>query len=165
MDFGAPAERGRVRRMQISAVAHVIAVDPGTTESAVVQWNGTAIVSAKKMPNAEVEHELATTFPGNTVLIEWITSYGMRVGQEVFDTCRWIGRFEVAAGSAILVPRREVKMWHCGKPGAKDADVIGALKEKYGEKGTKANPGTTYPLSKDAWQAFALAAYWTEKNG
>lgn len=43
-----------------------------------------------------------------------------------------------------------------------DTMVVRALKEKYGQKGTKANPGFFYGMSKDAWQAFALAAYVVE---
>jgi len=30
--------------------------------------------------------------------IEWLQSYGQAVGQSVFMTCRWVGRFEIAWG-------------------------------------------------------------------
>lgn len=143
----------------------IIAIDPGTTESAIVGWDGFKIQLATKLPNDEVMLSLSKPQRfHDTILIEWLTSYGMRVGSEVFDTCRWVGRFQMAcADRATLISRREIKMWHCGRPSVKDADIIGALKEKYGDKGTKANPGLTYSLKGDTWQAFGLATYWSEK--
>lgn len=142
----------------------ILAVDPGSSLSAYVVWDGREITDCGKITNdAMMSLVNAIHCQGGVVFIEWITSYGMRVGAEVFDTCRWIGRYEAATNfQATLVPRREVKMWHCGRPSAKDADIVGSLKEKYGEKGTKANPGLTYPLKADIWQAFALATYVTE---
>ena len=144
----------------------IIAIDPGTTHSAYLRWENGEIVFADKVANELVLERLSNPDRAlDTILIEWITSYGMRVGAEVFETCRWVGKFQMAcADRAILIPRREVKMWHCGRPSVKDADIIGALKEKYGDKGTKAAPGLTYPLKGDTWQAFALATFWSEKN-
>lgn len=145
---------------------NIVAIDPGTTHSAYVRWQNGEIIFADKPTNKIVLDRLVNPDRiAETVLIEWITSYGMRVGAEVFETCRWVGKFEMACKeTAILVPRREIKMWHCGTPSSKDADIIGALKEKYGDKGTKASPGLTYPLKGDTWQAFALATYWSERE-
>lgn len=149
----------------------VIAIDPGTTESAVAIWHDGAGVSASKLPNEEVFEAMCQLTCG-TILIEQITSYGMPVGREVFQTVWWTGRFYQFAMKfvplgvdVLMIPRKDVKLWHCGTPAAKDSNVIAALKEKYGEKGTKKAPGLTYPLSGDTWQAFALATYWTEKYG
>jgi hypothetical protein len=35
--------------------------------------------------------------------------------------------------------------------------LIRVLKDRFGEKGTKKNPGLTYGLIADMWQAFAIA--------
>jgi hypothetical protein len=53
-------------------------------------------------------------------------------------------------------------MHHCGNMRAKDKNIIQALKDKYGEKGTKADPGFFYGISSHVWQAFAVAAYVAE---
>lgn len=145
----------------------VLAFDPGSSVTAAVEWDGAIIRDAQKYANELVCGFFMST--DSIVLIEQITGYGMPVGKEVFDTCWWSGRFYEAAMEAEccvhMVPRRDVKLWHCGTPAAKDSNVIAALKEKYGEKGTKKAPGLTHPLSSDTWQAFALATYWTEKYG
>lgn len=147
----------------------VFAIDPGTTDSAYVLWDGAKILRAEIIPNTIALTELCRKeWPGMTLAIEMVASYGMPVGREVFETVLWIGRFVEAWDSrktlpaARLIYRREIKMHHCGNMHAKDANVAQALRDKYGEKGTKANPGVTYQLKSHLWQAFALATYVTE---
>lgn len=104
----------------------------------------------------------------HVVACEMIASYGMAVGQEVFNTCVQIGRFIQAykmllnAGDVILVKRQEAKMHLCHSPKAKDANVMQALKDKLGEVGTKKNPGPLYGISKHAWAALAVGVYAAE---
>lgn len=67
---------------------------------------------------------------------------GMTVGQEVFDTCVWIGRFwEIALRSGGYEPkriyRREEKLNLCGCLSAKDKNIRQALIDRYGVVGTK----------------------------
>ena len=143
----------------------ILAIDPGPEKSGVVTWDGAKVHMAKVCPNDELLTNLAVMDERENVYCEWISSYGMRVGATVFDTCRWIGRFEEAfggMGNFRLVKRMDVKLWHTGRGSSKDADVRGALIEKYGPPGTKANPGVTYGLTSHTWQAFALATYVTE---
>lgn len=98
--------------------------------------------------------------------IEMVASYGMPVGKDIFDTCVWIGRFQQElynkGWQVHLIYRRDVKLHHCGQARAKDNNIRQVLIDKYGEKGTKDNPGITYGLKADLWQAFALATYMTE---
>ncbi len=141
----------------------IIAIDPGTTESAVLRWDGRYILTAEIAPN-----ELVLTFvPINAVVLcEMVACYGMAVGKEVFETCLWIGEFRSYCKFKKipfhLVYRRDVKLHHCGNVRAKDGNVIQALKDKYGDKGTKEAPGITYGLRSHLWQAFAIATMRTE---
>ncbi len=146
----------------------VLAIDPGNIESGVVLWDGEKIIQHGKYANDEVL-QIIYHESYDTLLIEMIASYGMAVGKEVFETCVWIGRFQQARIENLpvshdirLVYRREVKLHHCQSAKAKDSNIRQALIDKYGDKGTKKAPGTTYGLSADTWQAFALATYFTE---
>ena len=138
----------------------VLAVDPGTTESAFVRWNGSKILSIGKQLN----DDLAADGTGDDInAIEMIASYGMPVGKEVFETCVWIGRFMQAWGGAELIYRKDVKMHLCGTTKAKDGNVRQALIDRLGAPGTKKNPGVTYGVSGDVWQALALAVTYYDK--
>jgi hypothetical protein len=97
-------------------------------------------------------------------VIEQIAGMGMAVGQEVFETCVWSGRFwqamEERGMQVARLPRREVKLHLCGSCRAKDANVRQALIDRYGGKekaiGNKANPGPLRGISADVWAALAV---------
>ena len=103
--------------------------------------------------------------------IESVASYGMRVGKEVFDTCKWVGRFEVFIHHCqtqtfpsweplqwpLLMPRTDVKMYLTGRATTKDSDIRASLIERFGSQGKKDTPGVLYGISKDSWSAVALA--------
>lgn len=154
------------------SVSLLIAIDPGPTESAYVFWDGERISQHGKIANEELLERLAKLDffkccprdeRRHPLYIEMIASYGMAVGKEVFETCVWIGRFLEAYGGAQLVYRKEVKLHLCGTNRAKDSNIIQALKDRFGDKGTKKDPGLTYGLKADVWQAFALAVYAADK--
>lgn len=97
---------------------------------------------------------------------------GMTVGQEVFDTCVWIGRFwEIALRSGGYEPkriyRREEKLNLCGCLSAKDKNIRQALIDRYGVVGTKKDPGFFYvngtKFAKDMWAAMAVAVTYFDK--
>lgn len=145
----------------------IISIDPGTTESAVVFWDGKRVVHADIMQNEDCIGKLAIASKDHamaTLCIEMIASYGMPVGKEVFETCVFIGRmFQLwlyHTGQAVsLIYRRDVKLHHCGSARAKDGNIRQALIDKYGAPGTKKAPGRTYGLKSHLWQAFAIATY------
>jgi len=143
----------------------ILAIDPGTTESAVVEWDGSRLLRAE-IVRSESLLALETRRP-SLVVCEMVACYGMPVGREVFETCLWIGEYRHCFRRLEipfeLVFRRDVKLHHCGSARAKDSNVIQALKDKYGDKGTKAAPGLTYKLKSHLWQAFAIATMITEK--
>jgi len=147
----------------------IIAIDPGTTESAYIVWDGTFILDHGKVLNDDIRR-LIKSYPelSTKVYIEMIASYGMPVGKETFETCLWIGRFlECCVNQQLhseLIYRKDVKMWHCNSMRAKDSNIRAALIDKYGVPGVKKAPGITYKLSGDEWQAFAICTYVTEKQ-
>ena len=78
------------------------------------------------------------------LVIEMIASYGMTVGQTVFETCVWIGRFvEIASFNNIkfeYIYRKDEKMNLCYSMKAKDSNIRQALIDRFGPVGTKKNP-------------------------
>ena len=103
-----------------------------------------------------------------------IAGMGMTVGQEVFDTCVWIGRFwqtvlwQTGYGPTRIF-RREEKLDLCGSLSAKDANIRQALVDRYAPgqpnfgKGTKKDPGFFYGFSADMWAAMAVATTYFDK--
>ena len=78
------------------------------------------------------------------LVIEMIASYGMAVGQTVFETCVWIGRFvEIASFNNIkfeYIYRKDEKMNLCYSMKAKDRNIRQALIDRFGPVGKKKNP-------------------------
>lgn len=150
----------------------VVAIDPGTTESAYVRYDAsTSMLRAfGKLDNQTLRQWLSDRrLDGDCLAIEMIASYGMPVGAEVFETCVWIGHFEYAWGIGRPVQRvyrREVKLALCGSPRAKDGNVRQAILDRYGGKslaiGTKKAPGPLYGVSADIWQALGVAITWSD---
>jgi hypothetical protein len=71
----------------------------------------------------------------DTVLvIEDIGHYGLAVGRDVFQTVKWMGRFQQAfKGETVYIPRGEVLINLCGKrQGANDSTVRQALIDRFG---------------------------------
>lgn len=139
----------------------ILAIDPGPTHAGVVDYEG-RVISASKMPNAEVLDMLTFVFDRDVphLAIEMVASYGMAVGREVFETVRWIGRFQQAWHSpddVMLVYRLDVKMHLCHNAKAKDTNIRQALIDMLGAPGTKKNPGATYGVAGDMWAALGVA--------
>jgi hypothetical protein len=144
----------------------ILGIDPGNVESAwsFIDAEDMRPIEFAKAPNEEVRASLrsALSYHGSelVVAIEKIASYGMAVGESIFDTCIETGRFvEITQGRALLVKRADVKLHHCHSMKAKDGNIIQALKDRFGDKGTKKTPGWFYGFKADAWQAHALAVY------
>lgn len=148
----------------------VFGIDPGTTESAIVAWDGTRVLHSAQMLNENMLAWIDTALDPDgpfadvekRVAIEWIESFGMAVGREVFVTCLWVGRFLERAGehNVTLVTRREVKMHLCQSMKAKDPNIRQALIDRFGEVGTKKNPGPLRDIASHRWSALAVAATW-----
>jgi hypothetical protein len=150
-------------------VTGVLAIDPGSNQSAWVLWVDDRPMDFGIKQNSDLLRMLrnATTLraQGVELAIEMIASYGMAVGREVFNTCVWIGRFmEAWNASAELVYRQEIKMHLSNTTKAKDSNIRQALIDRYGDPGTKKAPGILYGVSKDVWAAIAVAVFYSDRR-
>ena len=159
----------------------ILAIDPGNEKSGyvVVEHDGEEIrrvLEAGKIENRKMLQLLEQKLRWNCqqVVIEMIAGMGMTVGQEVFDTCVWIGRFwQIVLWETGYEPtriyRREEKLDLCGSLSAKDANIRQALVDRYAPgqpnfgKGTKKDPGFFYGFSADMWAAMAVAVTYFDK--
>jgi hypothetical protein len=149
----------------------ILAIDPGPEQSALVVWDGTSLLEKMYADNLLVLYRLKQAENDSPLVIEQIASYGMSVGQSVFETCYWSGRFAEAYGAARVhrVPRLQVKMHLCHDSRAKDGNIRQALLDRFGGKekaiGKKASRGPLYGVSGDIWAALALAiTFWDQHS-
>lgn len=153
----------------------LIAIDPGTTQSAYVEFNGEKVLRRGILPNEELETLLRSNAKWtsyteqNAVACEMIASYGMPVGKEVFETVFWIGRFSVVSGHPFhRLYRLDIKTHLCKSARAKDGNVRQALIDRFGGKdaaiGKKAKPGPLFGVSSHLWSALAVAVTFFDKQ-
>lgn len=156
----------------------ILGVDPGHTQSAIVLFDEDIIRAHGIIANSD----LITTIRGNpelhadVLLIEKIASYGMPVGEEVFETVFWSGQFAEAWHSRFglmarveRMTRNDVKMMLCHRTAKVNDSVIRQrLIDIYGGKeravGRKASPGPLYGIRADEWAALALVKAWLEQR-
>lgn len=145
----------------------IFAIDPGNTESAFVNFQKGKILNHGKIKNHLLE-QLLESEPIDICLIEMFQNYGLtaNAGASVFEACRWVGRFEgvIRHRKSIkhaLVYRKTIVSHHTGTATANDSKVRASLLKKY-PKGTTKNPGISFGLVADEWQALALATYYFE---
>ena len=154
----------------------VLAIDPGPDDSGYCMWNGRFLDGFGSLPNGELRDMLAIRWP-DLVVIEKVASYGMAVGESTFETCVQTGRFIECCDRknlpVIRMPRRDVKLHICGSMKAKDANIMTALVDRFGDrakhgalgKGTKKDPGFFFGFKSHTWAAFALAVTcWDAQN-
>lgn len=158
---------------------YILAIDPGNEESAyaVLDQNLKPVMFAKKR-NSEVLNDcndiVAFSAVPITIVIEMVASYGMPVGREVFETCVWIGRFAQSLENmkthftsedqkTKFIYRKEEKIDLCGSMKAKDSNIRQALIDRFGQVGTKKNPGWFYGVAKDVWSAIAVGVTYHDK--
>ena len=154
----------------------IIAIDPGTTQSAFVVWNGKEILQMGIWENEKLRDYLAsgmlppqflTPLP-NLLIIERIESMGMAVGASVFETVYWTGIFASSYGQCdtVRMPRRDVKMHLCGSMRAKPANIRQALIDRFEPdlKPRQRPKGIMKGLTNHTLDAFALAVTWWDQH-
>lgn len=150
----------------------VLAIDPGHEQSAYCMIEDFKPFAREKVPNRLMINHLGGFLEDqnpDAIAIEWIESYGMPVGAEVFHTARWVGmlqrEIEQQGRASELIGRKAVKLHLCHSARAKDSNITQALVDRFtpGQsnhgKGTKAAPGWFYGFKADIWAAYALAVY------
>lgn len=146
----------------------ILAVDPGTEQSAYVSVTGPgedfAILDHGVVTNEALLNYLVVKNWCEHFVIEMVASYGMAVGKTTFETVFWIGRFwERVAGlhhtksMTRLYRKADVCMHLCQSMRAKDTNVRQALIDRFGEPGVKSRPGKLYDIHTHEWSALALA--------
>lgn len=157
---------------------NILAIDPGTEQSGwlVYDQDQKAVNDYGQSKNVEIlniiDKGCTTHCSINRIVVEDMTHTGMPVGKEVFETCKWMGRFEQMTQESFYnhcfsyLGRREVKIHLCGTVRAKDANIRQALIDKFGGKekaiGNKKNPGPLYGIKSHLWSALALAVTYAE---
>lgn len=149
----------------------IIALDPGTIETAVICINLTSkrFVHEGVKNNEDVLIQIKalkrTRTADDVLAIEMVACYGMPVGHEVFETCVWIGRFiEAWDGRYELIYRKDVKIHFCNDSRAKDPNIRQALIDRFGPVGTKNNPGVLYGIKSHLWAALAVGVYYADSE-
>ncbi len=147
----------------------ILAIDPGNERSAYVMLDEQLtpiefdIVDNERM--LEIVHEVNVLQAVGHFAIEMVASYGMAVGESVFETVFWIGRFWGETGNIRnkkRIYRKDVKMNLCKSMRAKDTNIRQALIDRFGEVGTKKNPGWFYGFKKDIWSAYAVGVTYSD---
>lgn len=140
---------------------NILALDPGTKQTAYVYFVSGCVEDKGILPNEEMV-TLVRIFarPVDVVAIEFIQCYGMAVGREVFETVYWTGQIAHQAKLRGFEVKRfgrvTVKTWVTGMGRATDTNVHQALMLKYG--GTKKGE-PLHGVKKDIWAALAVATY------
>ncbi len=155
----------------------IVAVDPGSSHTALVTMEGMHITFRMYDTNEEVLARLPAligTVASNPdhMAIEMVACYGMAVGAEVFDTCVWVGRFiEAWRRPHTRIYRKDVKIALCNSMKAKDGNIRQALIDLYsGGKGAdvaigrKAAPGPLFGFSGDLWAALAVGVTYQNRK-
>ena len=165
----------------------ILAADPGTYETGWVTYDtekhevyefGISTNADFKNKSIKVYKNQIGGFTPSIFAYEMIGHYGtgMSVGNSVFETCIWIGRFEEAWGNTDTICRvlnREIRLTLCGSVRAKEKNVHLATKQKFEPtgggkdpyKGTKAQPGPLYGMKSHIFSALAVALTWKEMYG
>lgn len=153
---------------------HILGIDPGTEKSAFVIVSGPdepfKILELGILENEDLLNKIRLQQFPTDFAIEMIASYGMSVGQTTFETCFWIGRFWEAAcrnttivRKARLFRKTDIDMHLCHSTRARDSNVRQALIDRFGEPGTKAQPGALYKVVSHIWSALAVATVYRDR--
>lgn len=141
----------------------IYAIDPGTTQSALVVFTGTGVYVHHTMPNEAMLKYMRSDVMGrdDILVVEQIAAMGMAVGAEVFETCVWSGRFIEAWDNNdrpwTRLKRLPIKIHLCGQARAKDANIRRVLMDRFGGDASVKKGGALYKLKGDEWAALAVA--------
>lgn len=154
----------------------ILAIDPGTNKSAYVLFDSEIglPLDFDWIDNCDILRRIASLTDmrstsheqADAMIIEDIESFGMAVGDSVFQTCKWMGQFELRWKMCLqdyhYLKRSEIKLALCNNKRAKDANIRQALINIYGGSrqlavGTKKDKGPLYGIKSHIWSALAVA--------
>ena len=150
----------------------ILSLDVGTTESAYALMDhslANPLIKFGKVSNEAITQVLLQGTNIGVMAYEEFASYGMPIGESTMRSIWWNGYYCRVCEQLYLpyapVLRKDVKMHLCQTMKAKDCNIRQALIDKYGEPGTKKNPGILYKVSKDVWSAIAINITYYDKEG
>lgn len=151
----------------------VLAIDPGNIDSAYTLFDSLEqkVICFDKVANMDLLTKLRSELApkADILVIEQIACLGMAVGESIFETVFWSGRFaqrwkDITKSPWTRVKRMAVKMHICNSSRAKDGNIRQALIDRFGVQGTKKNPGPMYGISGDVWAALAVAVTYSDTH-
>ncbi|UBF29937.1 hypothetical protein K9N68_37640 (plasmid) [Kovacikia minuta CCNUW1] len=167
--------------LQIKPV--VLAIDPGSTHSALIEWDGERVRSKTLEANQNIcnflhsfnsrlSHHSSTS--QHHLVIEQVKLY-QTADSNVHDTILWTGRFIESwyrggnSFNPVLIPRATIKAGLVHSAQATDAQINAYLKDRFGCSTSRKDPhpitgGLSVTIDgkskSDLWQALALAVYY-----
>jgi len=161
-------------KIELTKQEPVLFIDPGTTHSGVVIFDGENVLyhnsSFENLGLLYFIKECIANDNPSMMVIEGMACYGMAVGETIFDTVEWIGRFREAFGfdETRKLYRPDIKLFLCGSARAKGANVRRRILDIFPatgggatpEKGTQKQPGPLYGVSSHALSALAVGLTW-----
>lgn len=152
----------------------VVGLDPGTTDSAYVIWDGIRVIAHHTGPNDLILSQLVDLSKKglagmgrvHVLVLEQVVSFGMPVGKEVLETVFWSGRFAQGwTGKWDRISRKAIKIHLCESARANDANIRQALLDRIGVVGTKREPGPLFGIKGHEFAALAVAVTWFDQHG
>lgn len=161
----------------------ILAIDPGPEHSGFVIMSVTDTVKVldaeSEIENTDLLKEPALKDQAKALVIEWVANYGNIVGDSLFRTAYWAGRFDqahigVPPDPAARITRRDAAQILVGKSSVKDSVLHGRCREivsiingvdERSLKGTKGSPGPLYGVTGHAWSALAVGLAWAWCKG
>ena len=140
----------------------IFSVDPGCELSAYsILDNSLKPIQFGKIPNEELLQIIKDYYflVEDDFVIEMVACYNMPVGQTIFETLFWIGRYWEACtckSKNKIYRKKDVCINLCNSMKAKDSNIRGALIDRFGVTGTIKNKGWFFGVSKDIWSAIAV---------
>ena len=147
----------------------LLAIDPGNVQSAYVIYDtDTEDILEKDILINELLMSKFSELPHiDMAIIERIASYGMSVGESIFETVFFSGKFaqklEDLGIKVDRIKRIDIKNILCHSSRAKDAQIRQVLIDRFGAPGTKKNQGKTYGFKADMWAALAVAVAYSDR--
>ncbi|GAG19130.1 unnamed protein product, partial [marine sediment metagenome] len=140
-------------------IENILAIDPGPEKSGFIYVKYVSTNIIKILDKGYLDNELINKKiclililnPGINIVIEGVVAYGMAVGKSTLETAVWSGRFfqkvnDLGGKKIFFLNRKDVRITLCNSMRAKTKNINQALKDRFGEIGTKNNRGKLYDI-------------------
>jgi len=163
---------------------YILAIDPGPEKSGYIflslnMHNSFKIIDKEHIYNYNIFNIIlnkCAIYGKIEVVIETIVTYGNTMSQDTIDTAIFAGRFYQFSNDLKLkttfIKRPDVQLNLCKTTRAKRSNMKQAIKDRFGEFGTKKNPQRLYKLKErlekgkieHLWSALELGITYVDIN-